>query len=727
MVVKKRNGELVKFDESKIKSAIEGAFDDCDFYKGEHNENVCEVLDLVIEEIEGRNSSTDQVITVEEIQDIVERTLMITGRYDVARAFIQYRFEHKKIREYVEEKERFINRYKRSGNTADATIDDNSNVSSKNIAIINNEIHKPENVETSRGLVMRKIRETHPDFDPKQYIRDLTSHWIYKHDESSMTPPPPYCVSETMYPFLISGIRGIGGLSAAPKNIDSFCGMYINMIFAVSSQFAGAVATPEFLMYFDYFARKEWGDDYYLNPDKIISCNTARQHTIGSQIHQYFQQVVYSINQPSAARGMQSAFVNFAYFDKPFFDGMFGHFVFPDGTQPKWDSLNWLQKNFMQWFNAERLKTMITFPVESFALVYKDGKFVDQENADFVAEEYARGHSFFTYISDTVDSLSSCCRLKNKVQTKEFNFTNGNMGVMTGSKSVITLNLNRITQDSYREWANSTSGELKEAFKKDYSILGNSLHQILERVYIYHEAYNDILWDAKNSGLLPVYDAGFIDLDKQYLTIGINGLNEAAEFLGIECSDNPEYENFCQFVFSTIKELNTKHKTKHLTFNTECVPAESLAVKNYNWDKEDGYWVPEDRNLYASYIYIPSSKKETVYDRIRMHGRRFIGDYLDGGSAAHINLNEHLTKDQYANILNYAAEEGCQYLTFNIPNSECAECHFIAKSPFDVCPKCGSHKVINYDRVIGYLTAIPNWSEGRRIEQTTRDYTSKIC
>ena len=409
MVVKKRNGELVKFDESKIKSAIEGAFDDCDFYKGEHNENVCEVLDLVIEEIEGRNSSTDQVITVEEIQDIVERTLMITGRYDVARAFIQYRFEHKKIREYVEEKERFINRYKRSGNTADATIDDNSNVSSKNIAIINNEIHKPENVETSRGLVMRKIRETHPDFDPKQYIRDLTNHWIYKHDESSMTPPPPYCVSETMYPFLISGIRGIGGLSAAPKNIDSFCGMYINMIFAVSSQFAGAVATPEFLMYFDYFARKEWGDDYYLNPDKIISCNTARQHTIGSQIHQYFQQVVYSINQPSAARGMQSAFVNFAYFDKPFFDGMFGHFVFPDGTQPKWDSLNWLQKNFMQWFNAERLKTMITFPVESFALVYKDGKFVDQENADFVAEEYARGHSFFTYISDTVDSLSSCC------------------------------------------------------------------------------------------------------------------------------------------------------------------------------------------------------------------------------------------------------------------------------------------------------------------------------
>ena len=185
--------------------------------------------------------------------------------------------------------------------------------------------------------------------------------------------------------------------------------MYINLIFATSAMYAGAVATSEFFVYFDYFARKEWGDDYYKNPDKSISINTLREKTIKSQIHQYFQQVIYSINQPAAARGMQSAFVNFSYFDKPFFEGMFGNFYFPDGSQPIWKSLSWLQKDFMQWFNAERLRTMMTFPVESFALVFKDGEFVDKESAEFVAEEYARGHSFFTYISDTVDSLSSCC------------------------------------------------------------------------------------------------------------------------------------------------------------------------------------------------------------------------------------------------------------------------------------------------------------------------------
>ena len=171
---------------------------------------------------------------------------------------------------------------------------------------------------------------------------------------------------------------------------------------------------------------------------------------------------------------MQSAFVNFSYFDKPFFEGMFGNFLFPDGTKTSWDSVSALQRNFMQWFNEERLRCMLTFPVESFALVYKDGKFVDQDSADFVAQEYARGHSFFTYISDTVDSLSSCCRLKNKVQTKEFNFTNGNMGVMTGSKSVITLNLNRIIQDYFNNDGLTTREDARAKVGDTIKILGFS-------------------------------------------------------------------------------------------------------------------------------------------------------------------------------------------------------------------------------------------------------------
>ena len=261
--------------------------------------------------------------------------------------------------------------------------------------------------------------------------------------------------------------------------------------------------------------------------------------------------------------------------------------------------------------------------------------------AKFVAEEYARGHSFFTYISDSVDSLSSCCRLKNKIQTHEFNFTNGNMGVETGSKSVITLNLNRIIQDWYNTMSKLNKDWCKERARDSYPDFIEYLRNILERVYKYHHAYNELLWDMYDADLLPAYKAGFIALNKQYLTIGINGLNQAAEFLGIECTDNEDYKEFCQMIFSTIKEQNTLHNTAKghkLTFNTECVPAEGLAAKNYNWDKEDGYKVPNDTNLYASYIFKPNDPNTSVLEKIRLHGKEYIGDFLDGRKFCLLNL-----------------------------------------------------------------------------------------
>ena len=577
MVIIKRDGTKEEFDADKIFNALTKAFKACGYTSVEN------VIRDMISEMRFWDN-----ITVEEIQDEIEETLYNYEYLDVARAYIICRESHKSIREYVENKRAYINNYKQASNTANATVDDNSNVSSKNIGVLNAEIHKSDNIEISRGMVVSKLRELFPDFNAKEYLNDLKHHIIYKHDESSFAGAiAPYCVSMTMYPFLLHGIKQIGGLSAAPKNLDSYCGMYINLIFATSAMFAGAVATSEFLLYFDYFARKEWGDNYYQKYDVIITsdhCN--RTKTIKQQIHQHFQQVVYSINQPAAARGLQSAFINFSYFDKSFFKGMFGDFYFPDGTQPIWESLSWLQKDFMQWFNAERLKCILTFPVESFALVYKNGEFEDKESAEFVAQEYARGHSFFTYISDTVDSLSSCCRLKNMITTKEFSFTNGNMGVQTGSKSVITLNLNRIVQD----WCKSIGGILTVG--NQYDSLRLYLNDILERVYKYHIAYNELLWDMYDAGLLPVYKAGFIDLNKQYLTIGINGLNQAAEYLNIQCTNNQEYKDFCKELFTIIKEANTKanglFNNHKLTFNTECVPSESLAAKNYNWDKEDG-------------------------------------------------------------------------------------------------------------------------------------------
>lgn len=719
MFVIKRNSSKEEFSPSKIENAIFKAFEAQKYSlsPGEHDA----ILMFCNQDICGDDwmEHPEQSVTVESIQDSVEKFLMsVPEWFEVGKAYMLYREQHKQVRQFVEKKEAFINRYKESSNTANATVDDNSNVGGKNIGILNAEIHKEDNIQINRGMMLNKLRELYPDFDAKQYIRDLENHVIYKHDESGFAGAiSPYCCSISMYPFLTRGIKDIGGLSAAPKNIDSYCGMYINLIFAVSAQFAGAVATSEFLLYFDYFARKEWGDNYYLKPDVIITSDYCqRKKTIQGQIHQYFQQVIYSINQPAAARGMQSCFCNFSLFDKNFFDGMFDSFYFPDGTQPKWESLCWLQKDFLHWFNQERLRCILTFPVVSCTLLYKDGEFKDQEFFNFLCEEYAQGNSFFTYISDTVDSLSSCCRLKNKIQTKEFNFTNGNMGVETGSKSVISLNLNRIVQDSI----NSNSG----VEQLDY--LQRDLGEILERVYKYQTAYNELLWDMYNAGLLPVYKAGFIDLNKQYLTIGLIGTSAAAEYLGIEISDNPEYQEFCQTIFGFIKEQNALHKTKKTTWNTEQVPSESAAIKLYDADKKDGYWVPSDINLYTSYIFKPYDEKLPFLDRIVLHGEKYIGDYLDGGSSAHLNLSEHLDKQQYEKILSYAAKNGCQYLTFNVPNSECEDCGFITKVPITECPKCGSKHIALYDRIIGYMTRISNWSKGRQIEQKQRIYSKEI-
>lgn len=709
MEIIKRNGKKEEFNPIKIRNAVKAAF----------NSNGYSVDDDVYDEIVDSVKVWDEM-TIESIQDQVIETLRNLDYDEVADSYLIYRYEHKKIRDFVNKKLRFIENYKNSDNTANATIDDNSNVSNHNVAVLNAEIHKEENQQVNLKILENKVKELYPEFDYKQMLKDFNSI-AYLHDSSSQIGTP-YCVAITMYPFLLHGIKDIGGLSAAPKNIDSFCGMFVNLVFAIASQFKGAVATPGIFLCMDWFLRKEWGDNYYLKKDVIISSEHCfRKFTIQGQIHQYFQQIVYSLMQPSGGRGNQSVFWNCSIFDKPFYDTMYGDFYYPDGSQPKWESLNWLQKDFLHWFNQERLKCILTFPVISVCLIYQNGEFVDKELSDFVAKEYSEGNSFFTYISDSADSLSSCCRLSSKIEKPQFNFTNGQLSEMTGSKNVITLNLNRIVQD----WCKEIGGV--PTVGNQYDSLKFYLISILDRIYKYQTAYNECLKDLYKAHMLSVYEAGFIDMKKQYLTIGINGLNQSFEFLGGKCNKNQEYQDYCNLIFTTIKEQNQLHKTKELMFNTEFTPCESAAIKLYNRDKKDGYWIPSDTNLYASYIYKPNDPEISVLDKLYLHGRDFCGDNLDGGSSAHINLSEHLSKAQYEKLLKYAAEVGCKYFTFNIPNCECENCGFIAKQPFNKCPKCGeTEHIILWDRVIGYLTKIKNWSEGRQIEQKTRVYSKEV-
>lgn len=731
-MVIKRDGIKEEFNRNKIRDAVLKAFGvtqnssktmDEDIYRA-----VTEITNSVVE-------TEDQ--SIEDIQDQIEELLMDLGYYNVAKKYILYRKEREDIRNHATRDIKFIHNFVKSDNTANATIDDNSNVGTKGIGVLNAEIHKVDNKLTNTEWWESFVKKRDPNFNIKVMRNDFKTI-LYPHDSSSQVGEP-YCMAASMYPFLLFGLEKLGGKSAVPKNLDSFCGIYVNLNFALASEIKGAVATPEFLMYMDYFCRKEWGNNYYLKPSvKITTDYCIKQKTIGSQIDQYFQQVTYSINQIAGARGMQSPFTNFSFFDKYFFEGMFGEFVFPDGTKPEWNSTNWLQRRYLHWLNQERLKCILTFPVCSYAcLTDKEGNFKDLDTFHFICSEYAQGNSFFTYLSRSVDSLSSCCRLQNAVQENTFNTTNGQIGIMTGSKNVITLDLNRIIQDWQHTWSDYkdhidvntnrccfpvdwiTHKDFQEGIKK-------YIENILERVYLYQYAYNDLMHWCKDHHLYTAYDAGFINLDKQYLTIGINGLNQAAEYLGMECNNNIYYKTFCRLIFSTIKEQNKKHKTKTAQFNTEQVPAESASVKLYNRDKADGYWIPTDTNLYASYIFKPNDTHISILDKIILHSSEFAADELDGGSACHLNLSEHLSQKQYEYLLKFMAKVGCKYATFNIPNCECEECHFIAKQPFSKCPKCGSTHVSLWDRIIGYLTKISNWSAARQLEGSTRSRKNEL-
>lgn len=555
MNVIKRDGTKEPLDTGKIFNALSKAFKACNY----------EIADTTLNDMVKAVSLWDG-IHIEDIQDQIEELLLDWDFPVVAKTFILYREDRNRDREITQEDANFIKAFVKADNAANTTIDDNSNVGTKGVGVLNAEINKPKIKNTNQHIWEAKIKELYPDFNIKQFRKDINTI-LYVNDFSSQVLEP-YCMAVSMYPFLTSGLSKLGGKSAVPKSLESFCGIYVNLVFALASEVKGAVATPEVLLYFDYFARKEWGDDYYKKSDLFITSNICKnKKTILQQIHQYFQQITYSINQIAGSRGMQSPFTNFSFFDKYFFEGMFGDFYFPDGTQPIWESVNWLQKHYLHWLNQERLKCILTFPVCSYACLIDENKqFKDQETFDFICKEYAEGNSFFTYLSNSVDSLSSCCRLQNAVEENTFSFTNGQIGVMTGSKNVITLNLNRIIQD----WCKSIGGI--PTVGNQHDSLKFYLINILERVYKYHIAYNSLLHWAKDNHLYAAYDAGFIDLDKQYLTIGINGLNQAAEFLGMKCNKNEEYKDFCKLIFSTIKEQNIKHRTKTERYNCEQIP-----------------------------------------------------------------------------------------------------------------------------------------------------------
>ena len=686
--ITKRDGKLEKFSLDKIMNAIIKAFD-----------SVKEPIDLGVLSKILAHLDMYEGVKVEDIQNQVEESLMKEGYYKVAKSFILYRQSHQEDRDLTS-KMQFLADYCEASNAATGSkFDANANVEHKNIATLIGELPKSNFIRLNRRLLTDRIKKMYGKELADRYLELLNTHFIYKNDETSLAN---YCASITMYPWLIGGTASIGGNSTAPTNLKSFCSGFINMVFMVSSMLSGACATPEFLMYMNYFIEMEYGKDYWQHSDKVVDLST-KQRTIDKVITDCFEQVVYSINQPTGARNYQAVFWNISYYDKYYFKSLFDNFYFPDGSQPDWDGLNWLQKRFMKWFNQERLKTMLTFPVETMALLTENDECKDKEYGEFTAQMYSEGHSFFTYMSDNADSLSSCCRLRNEIQDNGFSYTLGAGGVSTGSKSVLTINLNRTIQYA----VNNNMDYLK------------FLGEITDVCHKVQTAYDANLRELKDKGMLPLFDAGYINMSRQYLTIGVNGMVEAAEFLGIKITPNEEYRNFVRGVLGVIEKFNKQYRTKDLMFNCEMIPAENVGVKHAKWDREDGYFVP--RECYNSYFYVVEDDSLNIIDKFKLHGAPFI-EHLTGGSALHMNLEEHLSKEQYLQLLKVAAHEGCNYFTFNIPNTICNDCGHIDKRYLHECPVCGSKNVDYMTRIIGYLKRVSNFSAARQAEAARRFY-----
>ena len=665
MLIIKRSGKKEQFNPNKIKNAIKAAFNSVGYTVDD------DVYNELVNSVKVWNE-----MTIEDIQDQVIETLRNFDYSEIADCYQTYRLEHKQAR-FIRERLDYMDNYANSGDNASTAseTDANANVTMKNVANLEGEVYKVTNRRIQRQRMKDKLNELFPEEDDlgKQYIKDLENWVIYTHDEASSPVLKPYCMAATLFPLMAEGVGVIDGVTPSPPNdIQSFSGQVTNLVFLLSASAKGAIALGDYFIALNYYVIAEYGPKWY---DKL-DVNTTSDHclrpmTIKRAIRKGMKQFIYGVNQPAGNRSYNSPFSNCSYYDKTYFESIFDNFYYPDGTQPEWKAIDTLQRIFMELHRELRLIKPLTFPVTTFAMVHDGNDVIDKEYKDLCAEEWAKGGSFFCYLSNNPSALASCCRVLNEMSENTFSSTTGMTGIMTGSCNVITLNINRIVQD----WCKSIGGIPRVGNQHDS--LKFFLMNILERVYKYHIAYKTMLYDLEEKGMFSPSNGGYIYMKKLYSTIGLIGYTEAAQYLGMKISNNEDYIDFLRLIFGTVKEQNKIHsirdKKRPILFNSEAIPGEGLGVKLYEHDKKDGYWVPEDQNLYNCYFYNPWDNTSILF-------------------------------------------------TFNIPISECKKCGHVVNAPVEKCPKCGSENIDYWTRIIGYLRPVSAFSNPRKIEQKKRVY-----
>lgn len=579
-------------------------------------------------------------------------------------------------------------------NVADSSIDSNANVHHKDVCSMRNEKGKSEDKLFAFNKLFYEMKKKYGLKTAREWFEAEYSGAFYMHDASSCTYVP-YCYSFDLTRLATEGLFFLQDYNnQPPKHLTTFLDDVIEFISFMSNRSSGACGLSNLLLWTFYFWKKDCDEGYYIKDPEYY----ARQS---------FQKFIYRVNQPFL-RVDQSSFTNVSIFDRNYYDALFGGVEFPDGSF----AIDYMedfikhQQVFMEVVAETRFQSIFTFPVLTFALLFKDGKFVDEPFARWCSDHNTQWYDSNFFQSSDTGVLSSCCRMLNNTKKLDaFINSIGGTALSIGSVKVNTINLMRIAYEANDD----EEGYLD--ILRDRAILCCKILDI----------QRGIIKRNIEKGLLPNYCDGGIELSKQYSTIGISGLYEVMEkFSYIRKDDfgNIYYTDqaieFANRIFKVLNDVKDNFTTEY-TFNIESIPAERAAI--ILCQKDNLLFNDKSNRFIYSNQWIPLSAKSTIQEKIRISS--ILDKQCGGGVIAHINIESSFpTKDAAWEMLNYIAQQGVFYFAFNIKINECENHHgFVGQ---DFCPICGKPVFDTCQRIVGFIQASRYYSKDRKREFTTR-------
>ena len=571
----------------------------------------------------------------------------------------------------------FIDNFIDSDTVADVSVDGNANVGQKDMRTLLNEMPKAHRKLLAYNKIYYEINKKYGFKTANIWLEKIWNHSLYLHDADTSTYKP-YCYAYTLKRLAEEGLFFIKNFNyEPPRHLTTFVDFVKEFISYNSNLTSGACGLPDLIPYMYYFWKKDVDDDYYIKSPEIY----AKQN---------IQRFVYAVNQPAVRDSIQSAFTNINFFDHLYLEALFGGSEFPDGSFMIDDieGIMKFQKIFLEVISEIRSKNMFTFPVISISLIYKNHKFEDEEFAKWACEHNMKWNDANLFTSDSVTSLSNCCRLKSNIDDLGFFSSIGGTALRVGSVKVSTINLARIAYESKNE---------QEYLVKLRDINDLNLKSL--------DAVRHIIIRNHEKGLLPNYCDGLIDISTQYNTIGVIGIFETMKKFGYTRQDefgNTYYTKEADLFGKKIFDVITRGKEqfildKDYKVSIEQIPGETAASKMMKADKLlYPELVVDDLPLYGNQ-FIPLGIKTTLQERIRIAS--LFDSYCNGGSIAHINIDAPFKNFEQAwKMLNYVAEQGVTYFAFNTKIQACKHNHAFYG---DICPECGESVDTEYTRIVG--------------------------